>query len=88
LEESNAFCLLHDGDRSAPLDGSASLEGPGCTRRRSRDRRLSPRLARAERRHITPPPGVYFQNDTYSGKIGGGTTLPTGGLSGFFLNSF
>ena len=31
---------------------------------------------------ITPPPGVYFQDDTYfySGKIGGGTTLPTGGL--------
>ena len=38
---------------------------------------------------ITPPPGVYFQDDTYfySGKISG-TTLPTGGLSGFFLNSF
>jgi hypothetical protein len=38
---------------------------------------------------ITPPPGVYFQDDTYfySGEIGG-TTLPTGGLSGFFLNSF
>jgi hypothetical protein len=38
---------------------------------------------------ITPPPGVYFQDDTYfySGKIGG-TTLPTGGRSGFFLNSF
>jgi hypothetical protein len=34
-------------------------------------------------------PGVYFQDDTYfySGKISG-TTLPTGGLSGFFLNSF
>jgi hypothetical protein len=33
---------------------------------------------------ITPPPGVYFQDDTYfySGKIGGGTTLPTGGLLG------
>ena len=31
---------------------------------------------------IRPPPGVYFQNDTffYSGKIGGGTTLATGGL--------
>jgi hypothetical protein len=31
---------------------------------------------------ITPPPGVYFQDDTYfySGKLGGGTTLPTGGL--------
>lgn len=31
---------------------------------------------------ITPPAGVYFQDDTYfySGKIGGGTTLPTGGL--------
>jgi hypothetical protein len=39
---------------------------------------------------ITPPPGVYFQDDTYfySGKIGGGTTLATGGLSDFFLNSF
>jgi hypothetical protein len=38
---------------------------------------------------ITPPPGVYFQDDTYfySGKISG-TTLPTGGPSGFFLNSF
>ena len=38
---------------------------------------------------ITPPAGVYFQDDTYfySGKISG-TTLPTGGLSGFFLNSF
>jgi hypothetical protein len=38
---------------------------------------------------ITPPSGVYFQDDTYfySGKISG-TTLPTGGLSGFFLNSF
>ena len=31
---------------------------------------------------ITPPAGLYFQDDTYfySGKIGGGTTLPTGGL--------
>lgn len=31
---------------------------------------------------ITPPAGVYFQDDTYfySGKIAGGTTLPTGGL--------
>ncbi|WP_441227947.1 SphA family protein [Tardiphaga sp. 20_F10_N6_6] len=31
---------------------------------------------------ITPPPGVYFQDDTYfySGKLGGGRTLPTGGL--------
>jgi hypothetical protein len=31
---------------------------------------------------ITPPPGVYFQDDTYfyDGKIGGGRTLPTGGL--------
>jgi hypothetical protein len=30
---------------------------------------------------ITPPPGVYFQDDTYfySGKIGAGTTLATGG---------
>jgi hypothetical protein len=33
--------------------------------------------------------GVYLHDDTYfySGKISG-TTLPTGGLSGFFLNSF
>jgi hypothetical protein len=39
---------------------------------------------------ITPPADVYLQNNTYfhSGKIGGGTTLPTGGLSDFFLNSF
>jgi hypothetical protein len=31
---------------------------------------------------ITPPPSVYFQDDTYfySGKIGGGRTFPTGGL--------
>jgi hypothetical protein len=31
---------------------------------------------------ITPPPNLYFQDDTYfySGKIGGGTGLPTGGL--------
>jgi len=31
---------------------------------------------------ITPPPGVYFQDDTYfyDGKLGGGRTLPTGGL--------
>ena len=31
---------------------------------------------------ITPPPGVYFQDDTYfySGKMGAGTTLATGGL--------
>src|SRR6476659_9294430 len=31
---------------------------------------------------ITPPPGVYFQDDTYfyDGKIGGGRTLPLGGL--------
>lgn len=31
---------------------------------------------------FTPPPGVYFQDDTYfySGKIGGGRSLPTGGL--------
>ncbi|MGE6784527.1 SphA family protein [Ensifer adhaerens] len=30
---------------------------------------------------ITPPPGVYFQNDVYyySGNLGGGTELPTGG---------
>jgi hypothetical protein len=34
--------------------------------------------------------GVYSQNNTYfhSGKTGGGTTLPAGGLSDFFLNSF
>ncbi len=39
---------------------------------------------------ITPTAGVYSQDDTYfhSGKIGGGTTLPTGGLSDFFQNSF
>jgi hypothetical protein len=31
---------------------------------------------------FTPPPGLFFQDDTYfySGKIGGGTTLPLGGL--------
>jgi hypothetical protein len=31
---------------------------------------------------FTPPPGVYFQDDTYfyDGKLGGGRTLPTGGL--------
>jgi hypothetical protein len=31
---------------------------------------------------FTPPPGVYFQDDTYfySGKLGAGRTLPTGGL--------
>ncbi|KAA0074118.1 transporter [Tardiphaga sp. P9-11] len=31
---------------------------------------------------ITPPPGVFFQNDFYyyDGKLGGGRTLPTGGL--------
>ncbi|EKS42249.1 SphA family protein [Afipia broomeae] len=31
---------------------------------------------------VTPPPGVYFEDDTYfySGKIGGGRALPTGGL--------
>ena len=31
---------------------------------------------------ITPPPGLYFNDDTYfySGKIGGGTSLPLGGL--------
>jgi hypothetical protein len=31
---------------------------------------------------ITPPPGVYFQDDTYfyDAKIGGGKTLPFGGL--------
>lgn len=31
---------------------------------------------------FTPPPGLYFNDDTYfySGKIGGGRTLPLGGL--------
>lgn len=31
---------------------------------------------------IIPPPGIYFQDDIYfySGKIGGGQTLVTGGL--------
>jgi hypothetical protein len=31
---------------------------------------------------ITPPPGLYFNDDTYfySGKIGGGRPLPLGGL--------
>lgn len=31
---------------------------------------------------ITPPPGVFFQNDFYyyDGKLSGGRTLPTGGL--------
>jgi hypothetical protein len=31
---------------------------------------------------ITPPPGVYFEDDTYfyDAKIGGGKSLPTGGL--------
>jgi hypothetical protein len=31
---------------------------------------------------ITPPPGLYFQDDTYfyDGKLSGGRTLPTGGL--------
>lgn len=31
---------------------------------------------------ITPPPGVFFQNDVYfyDGKLSGGRTLPTGGL--------
>jgi hypothetical protein len=31
---------------------------------------------------FTPPPGLFFNDDTffYSGKIGGGTTLPLGGL--------
>jgi hypothetical protein len=30
---------------------------------------------------VMPPPGVYFQNDiyVYSGELGGGTQLPTGG---------
>ena len=42
---------------------------------------------------ITPPPGVYFQDDTYfySGKIGAGTTLATGGArrtAGFFTMAF
>ena len=60
---------------------NASLAGQASGSRRSRDRRLSPWFARTDA-GITPPPGVYFQDDTYfySGKIGGGTTLPTGGL--------
>jgi hypothetical protein len=31
---------------------------------------------------ITPPPGIFFQNDLYyyDGKLSGGRTLPTGGL--------
>jgi len=38
--------------------------------------------ARGPMAGFTPPPGVYFQDDTYfySGKIGGGRALPTGGL--------
>ena len=38
--------------------------------------------SRAAGAGITPPPGLYFNDDTYfySGKIGGGTSLPTGGL--------
>ena len=38
--------------------------------------------ARGPAAGFTPPPGVYFQDDTYfySGKISGGKSLPTGGL--------
>lgn len=38
--------------------------------------------SRATGAGITPPPGLYFNDDTYfySGKIGGGTSLPLGGL--------
>jgi len=38
--------------------------------------------ARGPMAGFTPPPGVYFQDDTYfyDGKIGGGKTLPFGGL--------
>ena len=87
----DALGLLHDGsngNRGAAFDGGSPLDEQGCPRRRSRDRCLS-LGSRGPNAGITPPPGVYFQDDTYfySGKIGG-TTLPTGGLSGFFLNSF
>lgn len=38
--------------------------------------------ARGPMAGFTPPPGVYFQDDTYfyDGKISGGRTLPFGGL--------
>jgi len=37
---------------------------------------------------ITPPPGLYFQNDLYiySGGLGGGTELPTGGRLALGVN--
>jgi hypothetical protein len=38
--------------------------------------------ARGPMAGFTPPPGVYFQDDTYfyDGKIGGGRSFPNGGL--------
>jgi hypothetical protein len=75
---------LHDGDgdRGVPLMAALPLMDQGA---HAAEAATGVYLlgSRGPNAGITPPPGVYFQDDTYfySGKIGGGgTTLPLGGL--------
>jgi hypothetical protein len=74
---------LHDGDgdRGVPLMAALPLMDQGA---HAAEAATGVYLlgSRGPNAGITPPPGVYFQDDTYfySGKIGGGKTLPLGGL--------
>ena len=65
LIASTMFCLLHKPAQAAEAASGVYLLG-----------------SRSVGAGITPPPGVFFNNDTYfySGNIGGGRTLPLGGL--------
>jgi hypothetical protein len=88
---SDALGLLQDGNCNCggSLDGGSSLMDKGAHAAEAATGVYLLGL-RGPNAGITPTAGVYSQDDTYfhSGKIGGGTTLPTGGLSDFFQNSF
>ena len=84
----SAFCMTGIAIAAVPLWGSSLMDKvPTPPKPRPASTSLGLRGPNAG---ITPTAGVYSQDDTYfhSGKIGGGTTLPTGGLSDFFQNSF
>ena len=84
----SAFCMTAMAIAALPLTVALPLKGQAA---HAAEAATGVYLlgSRGPNAGITPPPGVYFQDDTYfySGKISD-TTLPTGGLSGFFLNSF
>ena len=83
----SAFCMMGIAIVALPLMEAVPLIDKGA---RAAETATGAYLlsSRGPDAGITPPAGVYSQDDTYSGKIGDGTTLPTGGLSDFFLNSF